>query len=138
MALEQKTRLLNLKTPLPENALVLTSFTGREAISALFNFHLELISDDPAIKASDVVGKNVRFSVERKEGERQYFNGFVSRFLSGDEEPLYYPDLLRLSASVVAESEWRYAIGSGSRASSYPLHPSSGYGTWRHVRLKNY
>ena len=65
MALDQATRFLSLKIDgMPENELVLTSFSGREEMSRLFNFQLEMISDNNAIKANQVVGKNVTFSVD--------------------------------------------------------------------------
>ncbi len=86
MPLEQKTRLLNLKTPLGENELLLTGFTGKEEISRLFSFQLDMISDNPAVNAADIVGKNVSFNVELSDGSRRHFNGFVSRFIAGDEE----------------------------------------------------
>ncbi len=85
MPLQQEKRLLNLNTPLGEDVLFLTSFSGDEEISRLFSFQLELISEETSIQAKQIVGKNVTFSVERGEGERSYFNGFVSRFVAGDE-----------------------------------------------------
>ena len=59
MALKQAHRLLSLKTPLGEDVLVLTAFSGQEEISRLFHYELQMISDNNAIKAADIVGKNV-------------------------------------------------------------------------------
>lgn len=86
MVLEQKNRLLSLQTPLGKDALLLVAFSGREEISGLFHFELEMISDDAAIKPADIVGKNVTFGVKRADDSTRYFNGFVSRFLAGDED----------------------------------------------------
>jgi type VI secretion system secreted protein VgrG len=86
MPLEQASRSLKLHTPLGENKLLLTAFQGQEEMSRLFEFDLEMISDDNAISARDLVGKNVTFSIERGDGSQRYFNGFVSRFAAGDED----------------------------------------------------
>jgi type VI secretion system secreted protein VgrG len=86
MALKQATRSLKLSTPLGENELLLTAFQGQEQMSRLFQFDLEMISDNNAIAAKDLVGKNVTFSVDRADGSVRHFNGFVSRFSAGDED----------------------------------------------------
>ncbi|MGE0761020.1 MAG: type VI secretion system Vgr family protein [Pirellulaceae bacterium] len=86
MALSQATRHIKISTPLGEDVLLLTAFAGREEMSRLFHFHLDLISDRADIEAKEIVGKNVTFSVERADGSVRYFNGFVSRFAAGDEE----------------------------------------------------
>lgn len=86
MALLQEKRLLSLKTPLGDDVLLLTGFRGREEISRLFRYELDMISDDGAIAAADIVGKNVTFSVKMADDSPRFFNGFVSRFVAGDEE----------------------------------------------------
>jgi type VI secretion system secreted protein VgrG len=80
MALKQATRLLGLKTPLGDDQLLLVQFGGQEAMSQLFRFRLDMISDNAAIAAKDIVGKNVTFSVKLADNSPRYFNGFVSRF----------------------------------------------------------
>ncbi len=64
MALDQATRMISLQTPLGANELVLTGFRGQEEISRLFRFQLDMISDNNAIAAPDIVGKNVTFQVK--------------------------------------------------------------------------
>jgi len=86
MAISQETRLLNLTTPLGDNVLVLTAFRGHDEMSRLFHYELDMIADKTDIAAADIVGKNVTFSVERADGSRRYFNGFVSEFVAGDLE----------------------------------------------------
>jgi len=86
MALKQAPRLLILRTPLGDDGLVLTAFSGREEISRLFVFQLEMISDNNAIKAGDIVGQSVTWGVKLKDRPPRYFNGFVSRFFAGDED----------------------------------------------------
>ncbi|TWU34188.1 type VI secretion system Vgr family protein [Novipirellula artificiosorum] len=86
MALSQKPRFLNLSTPLGDDVLFLTSFSGNEEMSRLFTYQLQMISDDNSIAAKDIVGSNVTFSVELADGSRRHFNGFVNRFIAGDED----------------------------------------------------
>ena len=85
MALEQKPRKLGLTTPLGDNELLLVAFRGEEEMSRLFRYELEMISDNNAIAAADIVGKNVGFSVTLADGSARFFNGFVNRFYAGDE-----------------------------------------------------
>ena len=55
-------------------------------MSRLFSFQLEMISDNNAVAAADIVGKNVTFSVSLPDDSFRHFNGFVSRFAAGDED----------------------------------------------------
>ena len=84
MALQQETRQLSLSTPLGENVLFLTAFSGSEEMSRLFQFELDMIADNPSIAAADIVGKNVTFAIELTDGSQRFFNGFVSEFVAGD------------------------------------------------------
>lgn len=86
MAIKQASRLLNLKTPLGENTLVLTGFEGEEGLSQLFRFTLSMISDNAGIQGKDILGKNVTFSVQLADESPRHFNGFVSRFSAGDQD----------------------------------------------------
>jgi type VI secretion system secreted protein VgrG len=86
MALNQEKRLLSLKTPLGENVLLLTSFNGREELSRLFEYRLQMISDNAKIKAADIVGKNITVGIDVPEGSPRFFNGFVNSFVAGDED----------------------------------------------------
>ena len=48
---------LKIETPLGPNKLVLRSFRGEEQISGLFQFTLEMVSEDNAIDFQAIVGK---------------------------------------------------------------------------------
>lgn len=85
MTLKQENRSLHLKTALGDDQLLLTSFQGREEMSRLFSYTLEMISDDPKIAPKSIVGTNVTFSVRRTDNSFRHFNGFVSRFSAGVE-----------------------------------------------------
>lgn len=76
----QQTRGLQLTTPLGPDALLLTSMSGEEQMSRLFNYELRMLADDDSIQPDDIVGKKVTFSVEYPDGDKRYFNGIVNRF----------------------------------------------------------
>lgn len=80
-SISQANRLLRIATPLGPDKLLLRSFTGSEAISELFSFHLDLVSEDHAIDFDSLVGQNVTFGVLLADQQNfRYFNGFISRF----------------------------------------------------------
>ena len=80
MPYTQENRLISLTTPLGENALLLRAFRGSEAVSRMFQFHLDLFSENRSIAFSDIVGKQVTFKVSLANGDERFFNGYVSRF----------------------------------------------------------
>ena len=89
----EKDRFLNLQTPLGDDKFLLRSFSGYEAISQPFHFHLDMLSEDSSIGFDDMMGKNVGFSVRLADTSKaRYFNGYVSRFeqLPGEERLTRY------------------------------------------------
>ncbi len=76
----QDERAIFLETPLGKDVLVLTSFAGREEMSRLFHFDLEMLSKKDDLKPQGIVGKSVSFYVRHADGSPRYFNGFVNRF----------------------------------------------------------
>ncbi|MDR3773056.1 MAG: type VI secretion system tip protein TssI/VgrG, partial [Terracidiphilus sp.] len=98
MPYSQEGRLISLTTPLGVDKLLLAGFTGYEAISRLFRFHLDLLSEatDPdthqpatPIEFSDIVGKNVTISVNQSDNTPRYFNGLVSQFAQSGADNLF-------------------------------------------------
>jgi type VI secretion system secreted protein VgrG len=82
----QAARALRIDTPLAPDALLLRSVSGQEAVSQLFRFQLELLSEDDAIDFDSIVGKNVTLHLQIIDSERN-INGFISRFSqSGRDE----------------------------------------------------
>jgi type VI secretion system secreted protein VgrG len=79
----QQNRLLSLTTPLGTDVLLLQAFTGEEALSRPFVYHLDLASHRDDIAAKDIVGQAVTWSVEHFDKAPRYFNGVVSRFFAG-------------------------------------------------------
>jgi type VI secretion system secreted protein VgrG len=76
----QAQRLIRISTPLGEDVLVPTAFSGQEQISNPFSYQIEAVSIDDAIAPSDLVGKRVTVSLERLDEEPRFFDGFVNRF----------------------------------------------------------
>ncbi|MBX3439672.1 MAG: type VI secretion system tip protein VgrG, partial [Planctomycetaceae bacterium] len=85
MALKQANRFLQISPPIGEDQIFLIGFRGREELSRLFRFELDLISDNPGIAPSSLVGKPVTFSTATiDDGPRRYFHGVINRFFVGD------------------------------------------------------
>jgi type VI secretion system secreted protein VgrG len=80
MPYSQENRFISLSTPLGDDVLLLEGFSGHEAISHLFSFHLDLLSEHDPIDFSKVIGKNVTITLGPLEERPRYFNGVVSRF----------------------------------------------------------
>ena len=79
MPYDAANRLMSLTTPLGENALLLAGLSGTEAISRLFSFNLELLTEQGPIDFSSIIGQNVTITIALA-GSHRYFNGLVSRF----------------------------------------------------------
>jgi type VI secretion system secreted protein VgrG len=76
----QKGHQISVHTPLGKDVLYLIGFDGKDEHSRLFNYQLEMFSDEPDIKAKDIVGKNVTVVVSYPDEEDRYFNGHISKF----------------------------------------------------------
>jgi type VI secretion system secreted protein VgrG len=79
----QNNRLLSMTSPLGADVLLLTAFNGNESLSRLFNYRLEMLSENDDIAPSEIVGKSVTWNVSHFDKEPRYFNGKVSRFVTG-------------------------------------------------------
>jgi type VI secretion system secreted protein VgrG len=81
MPLTQKNRMAAISTPLGEDVLCLASFSGHEQLGRLFQYEVELLSENQSVKFEDIIGHNVtvRLNSTRSNNPR-YFNGIVSRF----------------------------------------------------------
>jgi type VI secretion system secreted protein VgrG len=86
MPYSQENRLISLTTPLGEDVLLLAGFSGHEAISRLFSFHLDLLTEHGPIDFTEIIGKNVTISVTQSDNTPRYFNGMVSQFAQSDSD----------------------------------------------------
>ncbi len=58
--------------------MLLAGFSGHEAISRLFSFQLDLLTEQGPIDFAEIIGKNVTISVTQSDNTARYFNGMVS------------------------------------------------------------
>jgi len=63
----------------PEKSFRVISFFGTEGISELFHFQIDLISSDPEIDFSKVMGMPTKFKIRGPAGDR-HVNGMVTQF----------------------------------------------------------
>ena len=83
----QNRRLFYFNSPLGLDVLMVSKFSGTEQISELFQFKLELASEDPNIQTEDLLGKNVTVGIRHRDGVSfRYFNGQISRFAPSRHE----------------------------------------------------
>jgi type VI secretion system secreted protein VgrG len=92
MAFTQDERLISINTPLGKDALLLRSFTGQEAMSQIFRFTTDFLSENHSITHKDIVGKQVTLTMRIVGNEKRIWNGFVNRFVcrGGDNRFSYY------------------------------------------------
>jgi type VI secretion system secreted protein VgrG len=72
---------LQVSTPLGPNKLLLRALRGEEYISGLFQFNLEMVSEDSALDFQQIVGKSVTVTLNLADDTKHYFNGIVGRFI---------------------------------------------------------
>lgn len=85
--LKQANRFLQLETPLGEDRLLLKSFEGSEEISGLFQYRLEMVSEENDLDLDQLVGKPVSFGVRHREkNEFRWWNGIVCKAWHHPEE----------------------------------------------------
>jgi type VI secretion system secreted protein VgrG len=83
-------RPLAVNTPLGPNKLLLTRFTGTEAISQLFSFRLDLLAENrEKIAFEQLLGQNVTVKLELPGRQKRYFSGIISRFTQGERGTTY-------------------------------------------------
>jgi type VI secretion system secreted protein VgrG len=110
MPIPQKDRLLSLVTPLGADVLVPFGFQGREAMSELFEFTIDMVADQGKLATSPphgidparLLGQKVTLSVKRSAGERRHFNGIVSRLTHG----MPYSTGLRAFRATIVPDLW--------------------------------
>jgi type VI secretion system secreted protein VgrG len=66
--------------PLPEGMLLLETLHGSEALGVSYSYSLTLLSENPRIQATDLLGQPMTVHVRLDSGEERYFGGIVSYF----------------------------------------------------------
>lgn len=83
----QANRPLKVFTALGADAFLLTGFRGREAVSQLFSFELDLLAENATAIAFDLLlGQEVSVSLRLGDGSDRYFSGILRRLSRGDSE----------------------------------------------------
>ncbi len=73
-------RQLQIKTVLGPDVLLILRMQAREELGRLFEFTVDLLSEDEAIVHDDLLGTAMTVEMDLVEGSKRYFNGYVSRF----------------------------------------------------------
>ncbi|HLT01701.1 MAG TPA: contractile injection system protein, VgrG/Pvc8 family, partial [Geminicoccaceae bacterium] len=73
------TREVIVKTKL-EDAFTFRHMQGREALSELFDYRVELLSEDDGIGLEDILGTPLQLEMTLQGGATRYFHGHVVQF----------------------------------------------------------
>lgn len=79
MLFTQLTRLAQINSPLGPNVLILSEMGGSEELGRLFDYELQLTSDDPAIDLNQLLGKPMSLSLQLSSMASRHFHGIVAR-----------------------------------------------------------
>jgi type VI secretion system secreted protein VgrG len=110
MAYTDALRTIKMTTPLGANQLIATTFQGREAISELFFFHLDVMTEATNVIAFDsLLGQNITVTIEMAAGDR-YFNGIVIGMAQASRE-----EVLTHYKLVMAPTVWPLTRNAQSR-----------------------
>lgn len=72
---------MRLKTPLPDDTLMIERLVGEEAVSEPYTIHLDLLSTDSAVDAAKLLRKPVSVAIDLEAGGQRFFHGVVRRFV---------------------------------------------------------
>lgn len=73
-------RTIRLTTPLDDDALLLQSMTGSEQLGRMFQYDLELLSENGNIAFDEILGQTMTVTMDLPTGGERNFHGHVSRF----------------------------------------------------------
>ncbi len=96
-SLKQDDRIGKLKTPLGEDTLVLSHLNAVEALSELFEFRVEAISEDANVNFNATLGLGATVAFKANDGSDRYFNGVMTeaRWAGTHQDLHVYQILLR-------------------------------------------
>ncbi|PVV12336.1 MAG: hypothetical protein B6D77_05580 [gamma proteobacterium symbiont of Ctena orbiculata] len=80
MAFTQSNRQLQIKTPLGPDELLILKLEGREELGRLFEFTIDLLSDNESVAHDDLLGKKMTVEMDMVNTTKRYFDGYVSQF----------------------------------------------------------
>jgi type VI secretion system secreted protein VgrG len=79
MQFMQLTRLAQVSSPLGPDVLLLKHMAGGDELGRLFDYDLQLTSNDDAIDLNQLLGKPMSVSLQLTGGGHRYFHGLVAR-----------------------------------------------------------
>jgi type VI secretion system secreted protein VgrG len=87
---------VQITTPLGANKLLVRGFSGEEGISTLFLYNLELYSEDASLDFTQIVGQSATLQIQGSNGQFQYVNGIVGRFVQAGRDSRFVTYLAEL------------------------------------------
>jgi type VI secretion system secreted protein VgrG len=89
----QAGRPMSVATPLGKDVMLLVGLQGAEAVSQLFQFHLDVLVDnkkDKDVKFDKLLGAKVSAALQFPGGKSQrYFSGLCRRVVQGQRDPFF-------------------------------------------------
>lgn len=108
--LSQEKRLIQVTTPLGSDALIATHLTGTEYVNDLYNYDLQLLSDNHDISQEDLLGKAITAKIQNSDTPR-YIHGYICHLSRGDVNG----DGLRSYQASVVPGLWFTNLASNNR-----------------------
>lgn len=91
MARTQDTRWASIETPLGKDVLLFRRMAGVEELGRIFQYELELCSEDPNVNFDNIIGENVTVRMNYTDTDARFINGVIQRFSRTQEvEDLTY------------------------------------------------
>ena len=75
----QHARLLELKTALPDAALIVERFNGHEAISESFRFEIDCVSTNAYFDLKPLIGEEITLRLLQADGSKRSWHGYVTQ-----------------------------------------------------------
>jgi type VI secretion system secreted protein VgrG len=101
MNFQDEKRAIQFTTPLGPGKLLVGQFRGREAVSELFSFQIDSVTEDTdLVKFEDLLGQTVTVSLQGKQSDNRYFNGLVIGVAQGAREELTTHYRLEIAPSI--------------------------------------
>ncbi|HEY3064809.1 MAG TPA: type VI secretion system tip protein TssI/VgrG [Methylomirabilota bacterium] len=86
----QADRPLVVNTPLGKDVLLLVGFSGTEALSQLFSYHLDLLAENTATVAFDrLLGSKITVELAVPDRKKRYFSGICNRVVEGARDKTF-------------------------------------------------
>lgn len=94
----QKNRQMAARSSIGDDELLLYRMTGSEHLSRLFQYHVELFSENHEVDFNNVIGEPMTVSVLGSGGQTRFFNGLINQF---EQVPAVAGGLARYRATLV-------------------------------------